>query len=102
MAAPDGGILVTPELLRQRASKLTEYSSEHDTAINNIRNLVNGLTDEFSGQAASAFLQKFSEMEPTFKQFSESLKTLSDNLVTVANELEARDRELAGRIGSTN
>ncbi len=92
-------IELTPELLRGKAGELRGYKSEHDDAISKIKNLVNGLTGEFKGVAASAYIEKFNSMEPTFNNFSEMLAELASNLDFAANEMEGKDNEVANKIG---
>ena len=92
-------IYVTPELLKGKAKELRGYKSEHDDAINRIKNLVNGLTGEFKGVAANAYIEKFNSMEPTFNNFSEMLAELASNLDFTADELERKDNEVASKIG---
>lgn len=88
-------IQVTPELLREKAKELRNYRAEHDEVIQKSKALVNGLPDQFKGQAADSFIQKFNGMESTFKQFSEMLESFAVKLDNNANTLEETDKQLA-------
>ena len=92
------GIVVTPELLRGKAGELRGYRSEHDDAINKIRSLVNGLPEEFKGDAASAYIEKFNSMESTFTNFSELLEDLAKKLEIAAANFESTDGQTASQM----
>lgn len=95
----DKSIYVTAPILREKASNLRSYISEHDEAINKIRNLVNGLPSEFKGVAADTYIEKFNSMEPTFNNFSEMLEELASKLDYAAEQFSAADDAVAGKMG---
>lgn len=88
-------IQVTPELLREKAKELRNYRTEHDEVIQKAKSLVNALPEQFKGEAAESFIQKFNGMESTFKSFSEMLESFAVKLDNNANTLENADKELA-------
>ena len=88
-------IQVTPELLRGKATELRGYRGEHDEIMNKITNLVNGLPEQFKGQAAEAFIEKYNSMQPTFRSFTEMLESFAERLDNNANALEETDNTLA-------
>ena len=87
-------IQITPESLRQNASSVMNYKSEHDQTIQRLSQLIRGLQETWKGEAQNAFYQKFEGMQQTFTQFSEMLKGFADNMNNAAQQLEATDQQL--------
>lgn len=65
---------------------------------NELRTLVNNLSGEFTGAAATAYIEKFNGMESTFTQFAEMIESFATNLDTVANSFTEQDNSLAGSL----
>lgn len=84
-------IKVTPALLRERANSLRGFKEEHDGAMNKIKTLIDNLPGEFTGEAASSYIEKFHGMQTTFTNFSELLDSLAKKLDDVANNFENTD-----------
>ena len=93
-------IQVTPEMLRNKARELMKLKEQHDETMNKIRTLVNGINEQWKGEAQQAYVDRFNGMESTFKQFSESLKTFSDLMKTSADDLEQADQGARNRINN--
>ena len=93
-------IQVTPEMLRARAGDVRTRRAEHDSNMQQLRTLVNGLNDVWRGTAQDAFVQRFNEMQPTFTNFSEMLEGYAKLMDTAARELEQTDRNLQGTMNS--
>lgn len=87
-------IQVTPETLRQKASDVRTYKSEHDDVIAKLKTLVNGLNETWKGEAQDAFLAKFESMQSTFTNFSEMLEGYAKLMDTAATQLENTDQSL--------
>lgn len=88
-------IQVTPEVLRSKANEIKGYRTQHDEVISKVKGLVNSLPDSFKGEAATAFVNKFGEMESTFTNFSELLGSFATKLEENARVLEEADRMAA-------
>lgn len=92
-----GSIIITPDSLRQHASRVRGYRADHDSVISQLTNLINSLEGEWKGDAQQALYDEFHAMEPTFRAFSELLGRFAETMDIDANELEAKDQELATR-----
>ena len=94
-------IQVTPELLRGKAGNLRSLKSQHDDTMRQIKTLVDGLVEQWKGDAQTAFVQKFNSMQPTFNQFSEMLENFAKLMDASANDLEQADLNAKNRIANT-
>ena len=92
-------IRVDAETLHSKASEIKTLRSSHDENITRVRTLIQGLSDVFEGQAATAYQNKFASMEPTFTQFSEMLEELATKLDGAATGFTEYDSGLAGTLG---
>ena len=90
-----GIITVTPESLRSEAGRLRGFKSEHEGNMRNIDQLVRGLCDQWKGDAQSAFLEKYDEMQPTFQRFNEMLEKFAQLMDDSARDLETADQTRA-------
>ena len=88
-------IQVTPELLKSEANKLRTLRGQHDDTMTRIKQLVDGLVDNFKGAAQTAYVEKFYSMQPTFKQFSENLEAFAKQLDLAANSFDETDNDIA-------
>lgn len=88
-------IQITPDMLRGKATELRGLKQQHDDNINKIKNLVNGLTDQWKGDAQTAFLEKFNSMQPTMQQFTEMLESFARKMDESANILQEADANAA-------
>ena len=93
-------ITVTPETLRTQAGQLRGHKNSHDAAITSFKNVVNGTSADFTGDAAEAYRNQFATMEPTLKSFSEMLEGFAKLLETAANTMEQTDQSLASTMKS--
>ena len=93
-------IQVTPEVLRQKASEVRNYRSEHNDVITKFRNLVNSLGDTFKGEAHDAFVAKFESMQSTFTNFSEMLEGYAKLMDDHATRMETAQKESVTQINN--
>ncbi len=91
-------IQVTPSLLRDKAKELRNLKSQHDDTMNKIKSMVNGINDQWKGEAMQAYVDKYNGMESTFKQFSEMLEKFALLMDSSANDLEQADQGAKNRI----
>ena len=87
-------IQVTPETLRQKATDVRTYKSEHDDVIAKLKSIVNGLNETWICEAQDAFLAKFESMQSTFTNFSDMLEGYAKLMDTAATQLENTDQSL--------
>ena len=85
------GIVVTPTILREKASTLKTYRDEHDATIEKIRVLVNNLSEVYKGESATAYIERFNGLKSTFDNFSQLLEDLAQQLIEDANRFEEAD-----------
>ena len=91
-------IRVDAETLHSKANELRNKLDTHNQNIANMKTLVNGLSGEFTGAAATAYIDRFNSMEATFNQFSEMIENFATNLDTVANSFTEQDNSLANSL----
>ena len=93
-------IIITTEILRGKAGELRGLKGEHEGVMTRITNLINGLGEQWSGEAQDAFLQNYQGMQPTFRKFEEILDGYANLMDTAANEMEATDINISKTIQS--
>ena len=91
-------IRVDADTLHSKANELRTLLSNHNDNVGRMRTLVNNLSGEFTGAAATANIEKFNGMESTFTQFAEMIENFATNLDTVANSFTEQDNSLAGSL----
>ena len=84
-------IMVTPESLRGKAQNVRQKKQAHDSAMNELKSLVNSLNAEWKGLASDSFVQQFGAMQTKFTQFSQTLETLAKKMDDTAQQLEQAD-----------
>ncbi len=93
-------IKVDAETLHAKAKEISGLRDQHDSTIQQIGSLINGLSEVFAGQAGTAYVTRFESMKNTFTSFSEMLQEFSTDLDSVANAFTSIDESLAGSLGS--
>ena len=91
-------IQVTPDMLRGKADELSKLREEHEATMNQIKSLVNGINDQWKGEAQQAYVDKFNSMEGTFNQFKEMLESFANLMRSSANTIEQADIDSKNRI----
>lgn len=92
-------IMMTPDVLRGKASEVRSLRTQHDDVITKMRSLVNGLTDSWMGQAQSAFVSQFESMQSTFSAFSDLMESYAQKMDVAATTMEQTDSALASKMG---
>ena len=86
-------IRVTPDQLRDMASKLRNYASQASSLASQINSAVNAGTGEWEGNAQREYVARYREIEPTLKQkLPELLETMAKNASDRADAYEQADR----------
>lgn len=92
-------IKLTPEELRQSATKYTEGSQTIDDVLNTLTHEQDNIASNWDGQAFDKFEQQFDELKPKIQEFSQLLDDINQQLVSVADTLEQTDQDIASQIG---
>lgn len=90
-------IKLTPDELRQSATKYTAGAQSVMDVLTSLTNEQSVISDNWDGNAFDAFEQQFNELAPKIRQFSELLKDINQHLNHVTTTLEETDNTLAGR-----
>lgn len=91
-------IRVDAETLHSKANELRNKLTTHNQNIASMKGLVNGLSSEFTGAAATAYIERFNNMEATFNNFSDMIESFATNLDAVANTFTDQDNTLANSL----
>lgn len=91
-------IRVDAETLRGKATEIRNMKSTHDDNIARVGALIRGLSGEFTGQAATAYIEKFESMQATLTSFSEMIESFARDLDAVAANFTEVDTSLAGSL----
>lgn len=90
-----GQIRMTPETMRERASA---YRTEGETlqgVIEKMDSLLEMLLDEWEGNAAQAYNDKFEELRPGFVKARELIEEIAKSLEATASAVEETDNNIA-------
>lgn len=74
-----------------KVQKARDYKTQHDTVISELKVLINGMTDVWTGNAQTKLAQEFSDFETTFKNFSQMLDDYANEMQAWADKLKAAD-----------
>ncbi len=86
-------IKLSPEALRNYASKITNNGSEAADLAQRIKANITAVTDSWEGQAKNKYLQAWAQHEPILtKTIPQLMADLAKNLETIAENFEAADR----------
>ncbi len=90
-------IKLTPDELRQSATKYTAGSQSVTDVLTSLTNEQAVISENWDGNAFDSFEQQFNELSPKIRQFAELLEEINKQLNHVATTLEETDNALAGR-----
>lgn len=74
-----------------KVKKAREYKAQHDQVITDLKTLINGMTEVWTGNAQTKLAQQFSSFEPTFKNFSQLLEDYANEMQAWADKIKAAD-----------
>ena len=92
-------IIVTPEVLRNNSSEIRNEKAKFEETISRMRTIVNSMSGEFEGEAATAYINNFESYNSSFTQFSELIESFAKKLDVTAQTMEETDASLAGSMG---
>ena len=84
-------ILLTPDLLREEAGKLTNQKNELDSAVQQIQSLVSSLESGWHGKTQQAFVNSFNEKKSVYDKFSNDMMAFITFMNDYASQMEAAD-----------
>lgn len=84
-------IMLTPEILNEKSSELSNIQSEQQNVIANIQRIVDELLSGWEGQAQQKFVSSYEEKKSTYQEFSVDMTAFVDFLRVYANTMEAID-----------
>lgn len=93
------GIGVNAEILHDHAGGIRNDSGELGQLIERITNRIYSLEADWQGQAASSFIQQWSDLKPSFDKAQQLLDEIGQQLDQAASAYENFDAEMASRIG---
>ena len=93
-------IQVTPQLLESEAARLGQFIGQHESNLQSIRTLVDGLQGEWTGEAQNAFYAQFQAQEPVFRNFREMLEKFQSLMKVTATTMRDTDQSLTSQIRS--
>ena len=91
-------ILLTPELLKGEAQKLSTQRDQLTEAVGKIKTLVDGLESGWHGKAQQAFVNSFNEKKTTYDKFAEDMGAFYQFLTQYAQAMEAADSESTSQL----
>lgn len=93
-------IVVTPELLEEKAGQVSNIKTEYDQAIQKLTVLVNGLAEIWQGDAQKKFQTRFDGMKPKFTEFGTMLDEYAKDLNAAAAEYRDAEIRVGNHVGS--
>ncbi len=96
-------IKLTPEILEDAATKLSQTAAKNDEVIDKLQELINGLNADWEGDAYNAFKASFDSKKATFKSFTQDMEKFVNFLKKFANimrEEEKRQTKAAIDLGA--
>ena len=98
--ADTSNIRISPEQMEQKAADFNTRCEEFNGVVNNMRNMVSSLCEEWAGQSSQAFSDQFASLEPSFKATSDLITDIAQQLRDVSSAMQNIDQEIAGKIGA--
>ena len=81
-------ILITPEQLKERASKVPSTVQQHVDTMSRFNNLVLNLSESWQGEAQQAFVAKYQAMKDKFNKFDEALEKYAVDMDETADIMQ--------------
>ena len=91
-------ILLTPELLRSNATKLSSQKQELDNAVKSIATLVDSLQGGWHGKAQATFVSSITEKKGVYDKFSADMAEFATFLNNYASAMETTDDGATSRL----
>ena len=88
-------ILLTPEMLRSEAQKMSTQKNTMQDTVNKVQNSVNQLVSEWHGKTQEAFVNSINEKKAVFDKFAEDMGTFVAFMQGYASSMEQTDSSAA-------
>lgn len=88
-----GELLVTPEKLEATAGSFESIHGKANTTIQNMMNIINGLSGRWEGEASSAFTNQFRKLENDMTQLRNMIKEHVSDLREMAQAYKKAESE---------
>lgn len=89
----DGILKVTPAELKNASAEFGAKSGEIKGLTGEMMNLVNGLNSVWQGEAATAFSNKFKELQDDMDKIYKMIQEHSKDLMDMATKYETAEKE---------
>lgn len=91
-------IHIDAEMMHDKAKELRDLRAAHDENIRRIHTLMESMGEVFQGQAATAYANRYAEMQPVITSFSEMIEEFAVELDSVATNFTETDTGLASSL----
>lgn len=95
-------IVVTPDTLQDRASKIRGYKAKQEEIMSRMTNLMNSLSTVWRGGAQDVLLVKYINMRPLVNSFQESINEYAILAEDTASRFEKLENKLTDEIANTH
>lgn len=99
--AATGSLLVTPEKLIETAGEFSTCMNQVQTLTTNMTDLVKNTSAFWSGEAATAFVNKFNELQDDIQKIHNMINehvTDLNEMAKIYQEAERKSQEIAGAL----
>ena len=97
----EGNLLVTPEKLTATSEQFGTCMNQVQTLTSNMMDLIRGMSSFWEGEAASAYMNKFNELEDDIQKIhnmiSEHVRDLEE-MAAIYQKAEDSSQEIAGNL----
>ena len=95
-------IKLTPEILEEKASSLSQTAMRNDEVIDRLQGLIDSLNADWEGDPYNAFKASFDAKKATFKSFTQDMEKFVEFLkkfASIMREEEKRQTGVAQQLG---
>ena len=91
-------IKITPDALEGEAVRLQGYIAQHEANMKNIKDLMNNLENQWTGEAQQAFYNQFNAQDRLFNNFVSTLDRFRQIMTLAAQTMRESDEYLQNQI----
>ncbi len=99
--AMTGNLLVTPEKLIETSSEFSSCMSQVNGLTTSMMDLVHSMTGTWEGEAASAFQNKFNELQDDIQKMANMINehvTDLNEMASIYQKAESKSQEISGAL----
>ena len=86
-------IKLTPEVLEDKASSLTQTAVRNDEVVDRLQGLIDALNADWEGDAYEAFKASFNTKKATYKSFTQDMEIFVKFLNKFANIMREEEKK---------